>query len=475
MMPVRQIETPVRASNPPAPRVFHAGSLVYTKATMLTLMGWLLWGDFVFNFMEIVIGSLLPLKIKGMDAPDWFIGMALTTIPSFLGMALGPVYAVASDRTRTRFGRRIPYLLVTTPVVTILLVMIGFSDKIGHWLHGVFALTSSPHVTLLVVAAVLIGAFSLLNGFMTGAYYNLLNDVVPPEVLARFLAVFRIVGVIATSAFQFYLFGFAKSHMVELIVGSAVLYGVMFMAMSLAVKEGTYPPPAPREVKSEGFWVSHVKSYIRECFSHRVYWYFFLASLFWNMSFVVYSFRVFFAQSVGLDLGTFGKLMGVAGIVSAVLLYPAGALGDRWHPMRTMILGMALLAVAVPCQLVFAFFSLPPAWEPGIYMGLFVLHISVQSVVRASEMPLQMRLLPHDRYAQLGSAAGIIISLGIMAAGVISGVWLEWMKARETVELFHYRYLPAWSALCILISLGFFLLLYREWKRLGGDQHYTAP
>lgn len=190
---------------------------------------------------------------------------------------------------------------------------------------------------------------------------------------------------------------------------------------------------------------------------------------------MVYSYRVFFAQSVGLDLGTFGQVMGAAGIVSAVLLYPAGALGDRWHPMRTMILGMVLLAVAVPCQLVFAFFNLPTGWEPRLYIGLFVLHISVQAVVRASEMPLQMRLLPRDRYAQFGSAMGIILSLGTIAAGVISGMWLEWLKSRETVELFHYRYLPAWSALCILISLGFFLMLYREWKRLGGDQHYTAP
>ena len=462
-------------ADPSGPRLYSAGTLVYTKAGLLTLMGWLLWGDFVFSFMEIIIGSLLPIKIKTMDAPDWFIGMVLSSIPSLLGMVTGPVYSVASDRTRTRLGRRIPYLLVTTPLVTLLLVMIGFSDKLGLWLHGVLALTSSPHATLLLFIAVLISVFGLLNGFMTGVYYNLLNDVVPPEVLARFLAVFRIVGIIATSAFQFYLFGFAETHMVELIVGSALLYGVMFMVMSLVVKEGTYPPPAALPVKSEGFWVSHVRSYIRECFSHRVYWYFFLASLFWNLSFVVYSYRVFFAQSVGLDLGTFGQVMGAAGIVSAVLLYPAGALGDRWHPMRTMILGMVLLAVAVPCQLVFAFFNLPTGWEPRLYIGLFVLHISVQAVVRASEMPLQMRLLPRDRYAQFGSAMGIILSLGTIAAGVISGMWLEWLKSRETVELFHYRYLPAWSALCILISLGFFLMLYREWKRLGGDQHYTAP
>lgn len=455
------------------PRTYKAGTLIYTKAALLTLMGWLLWGDFVFNFMEVVVGSFLPLKVKGMAAPDWFIGVVLTTVPSLLGMALNPIYGVASDRTRTRFGRRIPYLLATTPIVAVLLVMIGVSDKLGLWIHEFLGLQSSPHLTLLVLIGVLIGVFSLFNGFMTTAYYNLLNDVVPPEVITRFLAVFRIVGIVATSLFQFYLFGLANTHMVELIVGSAIIYGVMFMVMSLVVKEGDYPPPT-REPSSGGIWSNHVKTYFRECFCVKIYWFYFLASTFWNLNFAATTFRVFFAQSVGLDLDQYGRLMGVAGIVSAVLLYPAGALGDRWHPVRTLILGVVLLMIVVPLQLVFVIFDVPPAWGPSLYMLLFVLHISVQAVANASIMPLQMRILPRDRYAQLGSAAGIIQGLGAMSAGALLGFWLSWLERGENVPLFHYRYLPLWVTGSYIACLVFMILLYREWKRLGGDQHYVA-
>ncbi|XHR30544.1 MAG: MFS transporter [Chthoniobacteraceae bacterium] len=456
------------------PQTYRIGTLTYTKLGLLTLLGCLLWGDFVFNFMEIVIGSFLPIKIKAMNAPDWYIATILITIPSALGMLTGPFYGVASDRTRTRWGRRRPYLLITTPLVTILLILIGASDSCGAWLHDVLRLPFSRPVFLLILVAVLITFFQLLNSFMTGAYYNLINDVVPREVLSRFMAVFRIVGIIATSLFQFYFFGLAGSHMTKLIVGSGLLYGLIFLAMTYLVKEGEYPPPE-REDAAGGVWLNHAKTYLRECFSYRVYWYYFLANMFWNISFVLYSFRVFFAQSVGLNLDTFGKLMGVAGIFSAMLLYPAGALGDRWHPVRTMVLGMLLLLVVVPLQLVFAFFQVPAAWTPGLYMVLFALHISVQVIVRAAEMPLQMRILPQDRYAQLGSAGGLIMGFGSMIAGGLSGLWLEWMKAGETVELFHYRYLPIWQTFCMIVSLIFLILLLREWKRLGGDRNYIAP
>lgn len=80
------------------------------------------------------------------------------------------------------------------------------------------------------------------------------------------------------------------------------------------------------------------QTYARECFTNRLYWYFFLANTFWGLGFAVVSFRVFFAQSVGLNLDQFGKLMGGVGIASAILLYPAGVLADRWHPLRVMIL-----------------------------------------------------------------------------------------------------------------------------------------
>ncbi len=246
------------------------------------------------------------------------------------------------------------------------------------------------------------------------------------------------------------------------------------MVMSLSVQEGDYPPPA-HDQKLGGVWMNHAKTYFREGFCVKIYWYYFLANTFWNLCFLATLFRVFFAQSVGLDLDHYGKLMGVAGIGSALLIYPAWMLGDRWHPLRTMIIGVILLLIVVPLQLVFVIFDIPSAWAPGLYMALFVLHITTQVLSNAALMPLGMKILPRDRYAQIGSAGGIIQALAGMCAGGLIGLWLDWMKAHEGAPLFHYRFLPLWVICCYVLTVLFMLLLYKEWKRLGGENHYVAP
>ena len=409
-----------------------------------------------------------------LDSPNWLIGLVVTTVPSLMGMAIAPVVSVSSDRTRTRWGRRIPYLLGATPFVTLVLVLIGMSDSLGRWLQVHFFTHLTPVSATLWLVGFLVIAFQFLNAFITNIYIYLFNDVVPPELLSRFMALFRIVGIGASSTFQFFLFGMAETHMREIFVGSAILYGVIFTGMCLWVREGKYEPPLRREGGRFAVW-SGIRAYAVECFSHRIYWYLFLANTFWAVNFAVVSFRVFFAQSVGLNLDEFGKLMGSAGLVSAVLLYPAAALADRWHPMRVMLLGLSLLLVVVPLQLVFLFVDVPPAQARVIYMVLFVLHISVQVLFNAAQLPLFMKLLPKDRFGQYFSAGGVITSAALMVAGVLSGAWLDWLQGRQTVPLYQYRYLPMWVSGSHALCLFFLVLLYRSWKRLGGDAAYQPP
>lgn len=456
------------------PRLYQAGTLVYTRLGLLTVCAWLLWGDFTFNLMEVVAGSFLPLKLKTFDAPNWLIGLFITTVPSIFGMTVAPVASVCSDRTRSRWGRRIPYLLAATPFVTLVLLLIGWSDHIGTWLQMFFFAGSSPLRVTLWLLGFLVVAFQFFNLFITNIYTYLFNDVIPQEFLSRFLALFRIVGIVATASFQFFLFGKAESHMAEIFIGSAALYAVAFLLMCLFVKEGTYsPPPAPDSLRP-GIW-SQVRLYAAECFTNRMYWYFFLSNMFWAMSFAVVSFRVFFAESVGITLDQFGRLMGVVGIATALLLYPAAALADRWHPLRVMMLGIGLLSVTVPLQLVFAFMSVPASLAAPVYMGLFALHITVQVLFTASQLPMFMRILPHDQFGQFSSANGLIASAAMIIAGVVSGAWLDWLDARCTEPLYHYRYLPIWVSACLVLCLLFLALLYKEWLKHGGDSNYTPP
>ncbi|MBE2204914.1 MAG: MFS transporter [Chthoniobacterales bacterium] len=456
-------------------KIYTAGTLTYTKLGLVSLFGWLLWGDFIFNLMEIVAGSFIPLKLKALDAPNWLIGLALTTVPAFVGMTVHPVISVASDRTRTRWGRRIPFLLGATPFVTLTLVLIGSSDWIAGWLQSAFWSGMTPAQVTLWLLAFLVIAFQFLNTFITSCYIYLFNDVVPPELLSRFMALFRIVGIVATSGFQYFLFGKSETHMPEIFIGSAVLYGVFFVVMCLRVKEGEYPPPEVVEGSGwERVW-GNIRTYVVECYSYRFYWWIILGSILWGVSFAMISFRVFFAESVGLSLDQFGKLMGVAGVVSAFVLYPAAALADRWHPIRVILIGLVGLLLVVPMQLVFLFFDIPPDQARVIYMVLFVLHISVQAFYHAAQAPLSMRLFPRERFGQFNTAGAIIAGPIMMLAGLLVGVWLDWLDSRMEEPLSQYRFYPAWVAACQFLCLIFMLLLYRDWKKLGGDESYRPP
>ncbi len=50
-----------------------------------------------------------------------------------------------------------------------------------------------------------------------------------------------------------------------------------------------------------------------------------------------------------------------------------------------------------------------------------------------------------------------------------------WTFTTPTIGDWRYRYYPIWTVFFQAIGIVLLLLLYREWKRLGGDKGYTPP
>lgn len=133
--------TPLTALPPnPAPvgkaLVFRCGTLVYTRAGLFLLFTWLLWGDFCFSLMENIWPNLLPLMLKSQGASNAILALVITTIPSAMNFVLNPIISTASDRFRSRWGRRIPFLLFATPFVVGFLVLLGFAPDLARMLKG---------------------------------------------------------------------------------------------------------------------------------------------------------------------------------------------------------------------------------------------------------------------------------------------------------------------------------------------------
>lgn len=461
-----------------SPSKFRVGSLIYSRAGLFALFGWLLWGDFSFTLMETVWSSVMPLHMRKFGAANTVISLALVTIPSAMNLVLNPIISTASDRFRSRLGRRIPFLLFATPFVSGFLILMAFSRKIAEMLARALGADSpgwlSPENLAVAVVCTIIVGFRFFELFISTVYFYLFNDVVPEKLMGRFLGLFRIVGTAAGALFNFFVLTYAESHTSEIFLGAALLYGVSFTLMCLKVKEGTYPPPAPMKESARRPSLGYVKSYFKAFFSHRIYLLIALSFALASVGNCVAAFHVFLAKSLGLTLDQFGKVAAVSGIVTAALAYPIGSLVDRFHPIRVMLVTKVGMLAATACWLVFFLRDFTPETAFGVYIGISAVAIPMAAMFAAAGIPLLMRCFPREQYGQFCSAWAMFVAFSVMAGSAAAGSFLDLMKAVHHGSEYFYRYVPVWTLVFYVGSLTATWLLYHEWKKLGGD-HYVPP
>ena len=461
-----------------APARFEIGTLSYNKAGLITLFLFLLWGDFCFSLMELVVPTILPLKVNSLQAPNWLLGLIMTTIPNLMGAIIIPIISFRSDRFRSKWGRRIPFLIGATPFLVLFLVLLGYAEPIARWVHaGVLGGKFSETTVLLAAIGVFMVCFQFFNLFITSVYYYLFNDVVPSALLARFMALFKMVGGAAGAGYNFFVLKHANTHMQEIFLIAGILYLIAFVTMCWKVKEGEYPPP-PAYVGNGGGIMAAIKTYASECFTHRFYWIFFLANTCVAMTWATQVYGLIFGTKyMGFDLGLIGKVSAVSGLIGIALLYPAGMLADRFHPLRMLLAGIAAQVLMGLVWMVFAFMRHQVTLHTAIsiWMVLCAVGLPLNALYGASELPTLMKLLPRERYGQFCSANAMVRSIALIFAGIACGAFLDLAKRLNPDPVYCYRFISVWNLFFNSCAAFFFFLLYREWKRLGGMHGFVPP
>ncbi len=456
---------------------YHVGTLVYTKKTLAKLFFWLLWGDVCFMLMENVVPSILPLRFQRLHATNVTIGLIMSTLPNLINAVCNPIISFRSDRYRSRWGRRIPFIVMTLPFLVLSLVGMGYTDVLGRWLGSGFghALRMTPVSLEIVTLGVFMVVFTFFNSFVGSVFWYLFNDVVPEHLLARFMSLFRLISLLTVSGYNFFIFQYAGTHSTLILVGISLLYFFGFGLMCLMVKEGQYPPASPYVDGSTGVF-SAVKTFAAECLTLRHYWYIFLISMFGSLSGAAGVFMLFFYESTGLNLLQIGRIAGILNIAVAVLIPFSGWLADRFHPLRIVIAGYLMnLFVTLPASLLWLF------WHPGAHLAFWVwAGLSVGLIAPATALlgvydpPVFMVVFPRSRYGQFCSANAMLRSVAGIVGGVIAGAFFDsaahFLK-HDTV----YRLMPLWQMLWTIPAFFCTLLLYRSWKSYGGDNDYVPP
>lgn len=451
--------------HPPAStqRTWRAGALVYTPASLTTLFSWLLWGDFAFQIKERVLVVAAPLMLRQLQASDFLVGALVGSLPQALGMIITPVLAVKSDRYRSRWGRRIPFLLVPAPIASLALIGMAHTFELGAWLNALLAESSPGLISCQLIAfGVCWTLFDLFTVFVNAIFESLINDVVPRTLIGKFFGLFRAVSLLAGIIFNFWIIGHVEDHFRIVFIILSVVYGGGLCLMCLYVREGPLPPPDPAAETVKPGFIAAAKTYIRECYTNPYYvWIFVAMTLGALAGGPVNTFSVFYAQSLGMSMERYGKLLAATFVISFLLSFVLGWLADRFHPLRVGMAALVLYAATMA-------WGTWGATSEAAFSVLFILHGILMGSYLTGIASIRQRLFPQKKFGQFWSASNIVIGIGYIIVPPAVGLWLD-----ATGNI--YRYTFAGGGVIALAAIGAYYLVLRRFMALGGPARYVPP
>ena len=342
----------------------------------------------VYSFLNGAIGLYL---LRYPQVPAWAVGL-LAQERSLAGALVQPIVGAASDRTRTRIGRRRPYFILGVALTAASLLYLGGFP---------------PVVPMVVVLSV--NAFFL--NVAVDPYLALLADLVPLEQRGRVgavLAVFNMLGQIAATLAALFLWD-RSPELVFVIVALALV--VSFGITTVFIHEPEAPPRPKEPLRMD------VGGYLRDLFSRRdLLVYVGAASLYWMGTGGVLPYLTRFGVSaLGLTEGEAFQLLLPALVGTIAAAVPAGYIADRRG--KKPVLAVGLLAYSV-----IAFVASQAATLPQALLAMGVIGLA-NGVWTALAIPLLVDLVPAERAAEMTGLGSAVWSfsqpIGALVAGLL--------------------------------------------------------
>jgi len=283
------------------------------------------FGFFGISVIWPLFNSLIPPMLEDLGLSAVVIGFILTW-DNILNMFLQPWVGELSDRTRTRLGRRKPWLIAGAPIAALFFILVPFARSSVLW-----------------IALAILGTNVGMALFRspTIAY---LGDLFKPEDRSKANGVINLMGGLGGAVALFG--GGALYRMgvpLPFIVGAGILLGAVLLVV-LAVKE----PPLPDEKESTGEEVRDKKAglwqTLKELFvsSDRSGLYLLLAIFAWFIGWnAMEAFFTIYARNVhGIDEGTGTQMLTAFAATLILFSIPSGIIATRFGRKPTIITGL---------------------------------------------------------------------------------------------------------------------------------------
>jgi maltose/moltooligosaccharide transporter len=362
-------------------------------------------------------------------------------------------------------GARIPFMLYTTAPLAICLTLMGVSPGIATWMRSIsphlFGTISAASLTIALISFFLVG-YKFFDTFPQSVYYYLYTDVIPPQLMGTFVCLFRMCSTLGVFVFNKFFLRYCDDYPGVICAGAGALYFASFMMLCFQVKEGQYPAPEPTPSGSLGRrTLRSVSRFFRECYTIPFYWKYYLFTLCFMIGFVPFrKFMIFYGQKdMHMSLASYGNMTAVRDIVQVGVFLMLGPLVDRVHPLRAGLAGLVLVFVSA----LLSFLFIGSAASFGVWT---VILFSAVAVYQGATGALGPRILPRSHYGQFCAASALVFHFGQMLLAPVLGRLTD---VYGNVAIYPWFFGFAGAGILLLS------MVYRDWKKLGGDAHYIPP
>ncbi|MBI4516709.1 MAG: MFS transporter [Deltaproteobacteria bacterium] len=376
-------------------------------------------------FVAVAFGFGARMAMITFDGPlarrftdnGYLIGLLLAVGP-LVSTVANPFFGHLSDRSRTRFGRRIPYAVAGVTLSSLVF----------------FALPLAPAAAVLLVLFALRALFASIGG---GPLMSLVPDLVAPARRGRAMALFMLAGGLGAIAIQAAGKVFWEKDFALVYYATGLASLLFAVPPLLFIRE---PRQSAGELAAAGRRGAVSLVEIKRAIAQREPMVLFLLSAslrYLGGGMLMTYFTLFAATDLGVAVGDASLAVAVAGILRLLLALPAGRLADAYDRKRLLLLatvagGLVHLLTGV---LVGNLWQLYLAVAAGTIAG--VLEMTAGS-------PLFMDLLPAERRGELIGINMVLTNIFQSGGALLGGAVFAWTAG--------YRALFPIAALCFVIS-----------------------
>lgn len=307
-------------------------TFVISLAFFTISLAWTIYNTFVPVFL---LGNE---QINGLIKSSAVLGVIMT-IDNFFGLIFQPFFGTLSDKTKTRFGRRMPFIIVGIPLAALFFSIIPFYNEIG----ALFPVD----IRLIILMISVIGMNFFMSVYRAPAT-ALMPDATPAGLRSRANGIITAMGGLGT-IIAFSLGGklFNINYRLPFIVGGAIMV-VALIVLFIFHKEPDEPYSADEDGDTEkvdiGFLfgkngqpsaISRTPSLL----------YMLLTVFFWYCGFECINafFTLYCQEKFNILPGDATQMLAPMAVVFMICAFPAGYVGGKIGRKKSMIIGNAIV------------------------------------------------------------------------------------------------------------------------------------